>query len=75
MVIDKRAYHPFLLGPYNCVGRRLAIIVLRFTIAYTVWNYDFKFAPGEDGTSIHRDMINQAILKAGPLKCVFNKRA
>ncbi|KAM0447685.1 hypothetical protein ACHAO4_008826 [Trichoderma viride] len=42
---------------------------------YTVWNYDFKFAPGEDGTSIHRDMINQAILKAGPLKCVFNKRA
>ncbi|EHK47065.1 hypothetical protein TRIATDRAFT_194962 [Trichoderma atroviride IMI 206040] len=75
LVIDKRAYHPFLLGPYSCVGRRLAIIVLRFTIAYTVWNYDFKFAPGEDGTSIHRDMINQAILKAGPLQCVFNKRA
>lgn len=75
LVIDKRAYHPFLLGPYNCVGRRLAMIVLRFTIAYTVWNYDFKFAPGEDGTSIHREMVNQAILKAGPLQCVFNKRS
>ncbi|KAH8124571.1 hypothetical protein ACSS6W_007787 [Trichoderma asperelloides] len=75
LVIDKRAYHPFLLGPYNCVGKRLAMIVIRFTIAYTVWNYDFKFAPGEDGTSIHRDMINQAILKAGGLQCVFNKRA
>lgn len=75
LVIDKRAYNPFLLGPYNCVGKRLAMIVLRFTIAYTVWNYDFKFAPGEDGTSIHRDMINQAILKAGGLQCVFNKRA
>ncbi|KAL6898691.1 cytochrome P450 [Trichoderma evansii] len=75
LVIDKRAFHPFLVGPYNCVGRRLALIVLRFTIAYTVWNYDFKFAPGEDGTSIHRDMINQAILKAGALQCVFTERA
>lgn len=75
LVIDKRAYHPFLLGPYNCVGKRQAMTVLRITIAYTVWNFDFNFAPGEDGTSIHRDMIDQGILKAGPLQCVFNKRA
>jgi tryprostatin B 6-hydroxylase len=75
LIIDKRAYHPFLLGPNNCVGKRLAMIVLRFTIAYTVWNYDFQFAPGEDGTAIHQDAVNQLILKAGKLECVFRQRA
>ncbi|KAK5991698.1 Cytochrome P450 monooxygenase orf5 [Cladobotryum mycophilum] len=74
LIIDKRAYHPFLLGPFNCVGRRLALIVMRFALAYTVLNYDFEFAPGEDGTALHLQAANQLILKAGPLKCVFHKR-
>lgn len=62
------------LGPYNCVGRRLALLVVRFVLAYTVWNYDFEFAPGEDGVAIHRDAVNQLIIKAGHLNCVFHAR-
>ncbi|KAM0261045.1 hypothetical protein ACHAQJ_002484 [Trichoderma viride] len=74
LIIDKRAYHPFLVGPNNCAGKRLAMIVMRFVLAYTVWYYDFQFAPGEDGTAIHRDSVNQLILKAGKLECVFSQR-
>ncbi|KAL7931819.1 cytochrome P450 [Trichoderma chlorosporum] len=74
LVIDKRAYHPFLLGPHSCAGKKLALLVLRFVLAYTVWYYDFEFAPGEDGTAIHRDSINGLILKAGKLECVFTQR-
>lgn len=49
-------------------------MVLRFVAAYTVWNYDFKFAPGEDGTAIHRELRDQGIIKAGNLECVFRAR-
>ncbi|KAL7787138.1 cytochrome P450 [Trichoderma ceciliae] len=74
LIIDKRAYHPFLIGPYNCAGKKLAMVVLRFVIAYTVWHYEFQFAPGEDGTAIYRDAANQQILKAGKLQCIFRQR-
>ncbi|PTB63052.1 cytochrome P450 [Trichoderma citrinoviride] len=74
LVIDKRAYHPFLLGPHSCVGKRIALIVIRLVVAYTVWYYEYEFAPGEDGVAILRDSVNGQILKAGKLECVFRQR-
>ena len=61
-------------GPLNCVGQRLAMMVLRLVLAYTVLYYRFEFAPGEDGTDIHSKARNNIILKAGPLKLVFEER-
>ncbi|ROW11442.1 hypothetical protein VMCG_01185 [Cytospora schulzeri] len=71
LIIDKRAFHPFLTGPWNCVGRRLAMLLLRVVIAHTVWNYDFEFAPGENGHDIWDKSRNQIIMKAGPLFLTF----
>ncbi len=51
----------------------MALSLLRLTIAYTLWNYDFRFAPYEDGS--RSEGKNQVILKAGPVDCVFTKRA
>lgn len=51
------------------------MIVLRFVLAYTVWYYDFEFAPGEDGIAVLRDSFNGQILKAGKLECVFTQKA
>ncbi len=50
------------------------MIVLRFVLAYTVWHYDFEFAPGEDGRKILTESRNNLVIKAGPLNCVFTKR-
>ncbi|KAL7908177.1 cytochrome P450 [Trichoderma velutinum] len=75
LTIDKRAYYPFSLGSNSCAGKRVAMIVLRSVLAYTVWYYDFEFAPGEDGLAIHRDSIDASILKPGKLECVFTQRA
>ncbi|KAL6855681.1 cytochrome P450 [Trichoderma novae-zelandiae] len=74
LMLDKRAYHPFLLGPYTCVGRRIALIVIRLVLAYTTWYYEFELAPGEDGAALHRDAADRQILKAGKLECVFTQR-
>lgn len=64
-----------LSGPFSCVGKQLAIMELRMILSSTVWNYDFEFAPGEDGSTIENDTLDLAILKAAKLDLVFKKRA
>ncbi|KXH31815.1 L-ornithine-N5-monooxygenase [Colletotrichum simmondsii] len=74
LIIDRRAFLPFSYGRYDCVGRRLAWNVLRLTIAYTLWNYDFEFAPGEDGKTFEEEAKFQLIIKPAKLDCIFTKR-
>ncbi|KAK1757195.1 Tryprostatin B 6-hydroxylase [Echria macrotheca] len=74
LIVDRAAFMPFIVGPNNCVGKRLAMMVLRLVLAYTVHHYRFELAPGEDGTAIYREAKNNLILKAGPLKLVFDRR-
>lgn len=49
-------------------------MVMRLVLSYTVFNYRFELARGEDGTAIHRESRDNLILKAGPLKVVFTRR-
>ncbi|KAH8898737.1 cytochrome P450 [Thozetella sp. PMI_491] len=74
LIHERKAFHPFLIGSFNCVGKRLALCLVRNVLASTVWHYDFAFAAGETGEDIHSKAINQLILKAGPLQCIFSKR-
>ncbi|KAF9873728.1 cytochrome p450 [Colletotrichum karsti] len=74
LILDRRAFVPFHYGRFDCVGKRLAMNVVRMTIAYTLWNYDFGFAPGEDGSSLDGEAKFQLIVKPGRLNCVFKKR-
>jgi len=46
----------------------------RLVLSYTVYHYQFGFAPGEDGTAIFKEAKNNLILKAGPLYLSFRKR-
>jgi cytochrome P450 family 628 len=63
-----------LEGIYNCVGRQLALMELRYLLAYTVWNYEFAYAPGETGRRMDEESVDLVILKAGKLDVVFTKR-
>ncbi|KAJ0382269.1 hypothetical protein COL922a_012916 [Colletotrichum nupharicola] len=74
LIIDRRAFVPFHYGRFDCVGKRLAMNVIRTTVAYTLWNYDFEVAPGEDAERLHRESKFQLIVKPGSLNCVFKKR-
>ncbi|KAK4213205.1 Tryprostatin B 6-hydroxylase [Rhypophila decipiens] len=74
LVLDRLAFMPFIVGPNNCVGKRLAWMVLRLVVSYTVYHYKFQLAPGEDGKAIHEQAQNHLILSAGPLQLVFEKR-
>jgi cytochrome P450 family 628 len=65
---------PYFEGIYNCVGRQLALMELRYMLAYTVWNYKFAYASGESGRRMDEESVDLVILKAGKLDVVFTKR-
>ena len=51
------------------------MMVLRLVLSYTVLNFRFEFAPGEDGTAIYREAKDNLVLRAGPLNLVFHREA
>ncbi|KAL2285456.1 hypothetical protein FJTKL_08128 [Diaporthe vaccinii] len=73
LILDKQAYHPFLKGPFSCVGKSLALMVAKLVLSYTISLYDFEFPPGGDGSSFLSGCKNQLIVKPGKLECVFTR--
>ncbi|KAK4096444.1 cytochrome P450 [Parathielavia hyrcaniae] len=73
LILDKRAFFPFSLGRYDCVGKSLALNVVRLTLAYTVWHYDFELAPGQTESAFWDGYVDQVVVKPAPLKCAFTR--
>jgi tryprostatin B 6-hydroxylase len=74
MVKDKRAFIPFNYGRWSCAGKKIAMMLMRLVVAYTVTDFDFEFADGEDGTAIVRDTKDVTLVKPGELRLRFTKR-
>lgn len=55
----RHAYLPFGFGPRQCIGRDLALLVIRLVLAMIVRHYDFTLAPGYE-------MKRDAQLTLGP---------
>ncbi|KAF7130969.1 hypothetical protein CNMCM5793_003904 [Aspergillus hiratsukae] len=56
LIKHRSAFAPFSLGPYNCIGRPLALLNLRTTLVKLITTFDVGFALGEDG----RAFVQQA---------------
>ncbi|CAN9121715.1 unnamed protein product [Alternaria alternata] len=64
--IEKRAFLPFLTGPYNCIGQKLAMMELRSVTANLVRSFEITFADGENGSTIEnksRDCFTMTVGK------------
>ena len=48
LIKHSAAYAPFSLGHHSCLGRPLALMEMRLTLAETLSRYDVAFAPGFD---------------------------
>ncbi|KAL3206390.1 hypothetical protein MRX96_040120 [Rhipicephalus microplus] len=46
----KAAHIPFGVGPRNCVGMRLALLKIRYTVARIVQKYRLELGPSQKGT-------------------------
>ncbi|KAL4794206.1 cytochrome P450 [Aspergillus venezuelensis] len=74
LIKHKNAFAPFSLGPFNCIGRPLALMNLRATVAQLVMEFDVAFKQGDRGEAFVRDARDNFVYYAGGLELVFSKR-
>ncbi|KAI9927449.1 hypothetical protein MW887_003062 [Aspergillus wentii] len=73
MIKEKSAFAPFLIGPYNCIGKPLALLNIRTLVAQLVTDFDFEFAPSENGEEFMGEAMDHITLELG--KCIISFRA
>ncbi|KAG2414635.1 hypothetical protein HFD88_003826 [Aspergillus terreus] len=74
MVKDKSAHAPFSTGSYGCIGKPLALMNLRTTLAQLVMTYELELAPGDDGFALERNMDELFSIYIHNLYVVFRER-
>lgn len=74
LVLNKKAFTPFGIGPYGCVGKQLALNEIRTVVAKLVLDFDVKFADGENGRRILEDTKDYFVLGLGDLELSFAAR-
>ncbi|KAF2099261.1 cytochrome P450 [Rhizodiscina lignyota] len=74
MVTNRTAFSPFSQGVYGCIGRPLAMLEIRTTVAKLLHYFDVDFAPGEDGRDLLYKTRDHFTLGLAPLKLRFNER-
>jgi tryprostatin B 6-hydroxylase len=62
-------------GPYGCIGRPLALLTVRTTLAKIVTTFDISFAPGEDGVDFESKAHERFTMRFGDLMISFKPRA
>lgn len=63
-----------IIGPWACVGKRLALMELRRVTAELLLRYDISFAPGKVNDAFLMDGKDTFTLTAAPLLLNFTKR-
>jgi len=62
------------IGPFACVGRRLALMELRRVTAELLLRYDISFAAGKSKNKFLEEGKDMFTLAAAPLLLNFTKR-
>ncbi|KAJ5726731.1 Cytochrome P450 [Penicillium malachiteum] len=71
---DASAYAPFSIGTYGCIGKPLALLNIRATVARIVADYDLQLAPGMSLAAYEQGMKEHFTLVPSSLKLCFKKR-
>lgn len=53
LILARRMFVPFLLGPRNCAGGHVAVRIASIAFAYVLVNYDFKLGPQQHKAPAH----------------------
>ncbi|KAE8349061.1 cytochrome P450 [Aspergillus coremiiformis] len=75
MIKDRSAFAPFTTGSYTCIGKSLALMNIRATIARLIATFDLELPPGDDGRALERSMREHfSIFMANDIRLIFRKR-
>ncbi|KAJ5938975.1 hypothetical protein N7466_002109 [Penicillium verhagenii] len=71
---DERAYFPFSIGHYGCVGKQLALTELRHTLQRIASEFDLEFAPGGSDERFDEGAKDTFTISCPQLDIIFRKR-
>jgi tryprostatin B 6-hydroxylase len=76
MVKEKSSWAPFSTGPYGCIGRPLALLNLRTTLARLVMYFDIEFPEGSlnNSGSFETNSKERFTLAPAELNICFKRR-
>jgi cytochrome P450 len=61
-------------GSYNCIGKPLALLNIRMTVAQLIMNFDISLAPGETGRNLEENTRDHFTVGLAELNLTFVKR-
>ncbi|KAH8022404.1 hypothetical protein HPB51_024134 [Rhipicephalus microplus] len=61
----KAAYMPFGVGPRNCVGKSMAMLTLKLTMAKLLLKYHVELGPSQKGVALNVDLAPTFLDLAG----------
>uniref|UniRef100_A0A8H7K5B4 Cytochrome P450 n=1 Tax=Bionectria ochroleuca TaxID=29856 RepID=A0A8H7K5B4_BIOOC len=74
LIKNKSVFIPFNMGPYACVGKRLALMEIRRVTAEILTRYDITVAPGYEKGSFLGKKQDTFTVVSGPLPLIFTPR-
>lgn len=73
-ILDRRAFMPFSIGAYNCVGQKLAMMEMRSVTANVIRSFNMQFAEGETGEACEKKSQDCFTLNVGKLDVKLTPR-
>ncbi|ROW07794.1 hypothetical protein VMCG_03516 [Cytospora schulzeri] len=75
LIKDASVFSPFSIGPYNCVGKQLALMEIRGVTSRILQRYDVSLAPGQTREAFINGLVDGFTLACPKLNLVFTPRA
>lgn len=72
--MDIKAHIPFSTGPFNCAGRLIALLELRYFATQFALNFNGRIAPGFDKVAFMDGVLDRFTVQKGPLMVELQKR-
>ncbi|EIM81015.1 cytochrome P450 [Stereum hirsutum FP-91666 SS1] len=70
----RSAFIPFSYGPFNCSGKALGLLVVRYSLARLVHEFDVSAASEHDGEMFERSIREYLSVQKGPFWAVVRPR-
>ncbi|KAI0438670.1 cytochrome P450 [Xylaria telfairii] len=74
LTLNKNAFVAWSIGKMSCLGKNLSLLEIRVGAAQFLTDFDFEFAPGEDGTKMFTEATDFFTTTPGPLHVVLKNR-
>jgi cytochrome P450 len=71
---DTRAFVPFTVGQYACLGKNLAFQEIRLFVSRVLREFDITYPKDYSSGPFYRDIVFKGTLKVGSLPIVITKR-